>query len=654
MIFNRDCIHLFETYDIKLADSVLIKLEDAVRSKSELLVTIDASHYGFRNGNWVVYRHDTIRDDIPSFVMPPRPIIEKHSLKTSERFGTVIAADYKETKYYDMLSKNGLVDDLSTEEYMKMVKQDILPLQFRDRNFNGLGYVQVVGRIHNADGIKRILDKEFLTVSIGAIPRKLVCSECLQDQMDGLCEHYGSKSNKIFMLAESLEYEELSFVSKPADPFGRIVRIHDGIMDEVRIERETSVLGSSVDVMVMKDFFNTTEKTIVCVDNICTIINQEDSIMAKKDETKVTLSLSDEFGADKVATLVQGMSEVDGKLELTDELTDRQFALVQKTAEGLKRRFPLNDELNVRVGLTLIDEASDLTEAEKEKVIAGLHKTAKKLGVNLEDFVKAEVSADETAKDGEADTNLQDSTTEETGENSDSNTDGKTIESLLDELEAFVKTDSVKQGIEQKLEDASKADKSDAESPITRLFTVLKSLALDFRYAGAALEGSINSYLVERGQEAVKKGHKDEVEAEVSELKDQIKELEEDITLLDEQNRDLNYQLRVTLVDEIIASRDALGLIEDSVDAEREKFSKFNYDALVTQVNDYRKMKVILKDTTVNNNVAIKTIADPTLADSVENPNIDALQDGQLEDSEGKKELSFKEQVALVKACFRR
>ena len=465
----------------------------------------------------------------------------------------------------------------------------------------------------------------------GAIPKKLICSECFQDQTDGLCEHYGSKSNKIFMLAESLEYEELSFVSKPADPFGKIVRIHDGIMEEIKIDRETNVLDCDVDVMVMKDFFDSTEKTIVCVDNICTIINQEDSIMARKADEKVTsVALADEFGADKVQPLVQGMSEVAGKLELTDELTDRQFALVQKTEDGLKRRFPLHDELNVRVGLTLFDSAMDLTDSEKEKVRTALEKTAKKLGVNLEDFVKEQ--EEEETKDA--------SITE-------------LLDAAISELETLCKDEATKAALEKRLEDAEATEEKKIEDPITRLFGVLQSLAMDFRYAGAALEGSITSYLTERGKAAIAKDHKDEIEAEITSLKDQVKELEEDVTLLDEQNRDLNYQIRATLVDEIISSRESLGILEDSKEAEKEKFSKFNYDALVTQVNDYRHMKVKLKDSTVNNKVDIKTIADPTLADSVETPNVDQLQDGQPEDG-GKKELSFKEQVALVKACFRR
>lgn len=650
MIFNRDMIYLSESYNIKLTDNVLIKLEDAVRAKKDLLVTIDASHYGFRNGNWTTYRHDTVKHDIPSFVAPrPKPIIEQHRPDSSEQFGSVIAADYKLTKFHDQIVGHRSLDGCSSEEYMDFMRDDVLPVQYSNPEYNGLAYVEVVGKINHQDGIKKVLNREFLTVSIGAVPRRLVCSECLKDQVQGICSHYGSKSNRVFMLAESLEYEELSFVRKPADRFGRITRIHDGIMKETVFETDDTPRTTSVDVMQLQDFFKETEgKTIVCMNNICSVINnKEDEGMAKKsDETKISVSLADEFTPDAVTTLIDTMAGVEGALELADDLTDRQFAIVQKTDDGLKRRFPLCDELNVRVGLSLLDQASDLTDIEREKVKTNLEKSAKKLNIDLADFVKAEVTEEPVVAEVLADTEEAPAVVAPSKEEAINTL----IDALAGELKAFEFPEVEEITLEDKEKAVKLAEKAEVENPITRLFSVLKGLAIDFKYAGAMLEGQINSYLMDAGKTAVAKGHCDSLEATATELQDQVKELEDEVTQLDTTNRELNYQIRGTLIDEVVASRDALGLIEDSVETEKTKLGKLNYEALVVMVSDCRKLKVKLNDTAVNNKVEIKTVQDPTLTDSASETEA-MLTDEQHEEE---KPLSFEAKVRLMKSLLRK
>src|ERR1035437_5754766 len=136
MVFNRDMIYLSESHNIRLSDSVLVKLEDAVRQKKDLLVTIAASHLGYRNGNWTTYRHDTVRHDIASFVAPnPKPIIEQHRPDSSDKFGVVIAADYKLTPFHDMLVKGRDIETYSSEEYINFVKDEVLPYQFANPQY---------------------------------------------------------------------------------------------------------------------------------------------------------------------------------------------------------------------------------------------------------------------------------------------------------------------------------------------------------------------------------------------------------------------------------------------------------------------------------------------------------------------------------------
>ncbi len=674
MVFNKDSIKFYETFNIKLSDSVLVKLEDSIRNKKEMLITIDASHYGFRNGNGTIYRHDTVQNDIHSFVSPkPRPIIQQHRPDTSEKFGRIIAADYKLTDYYDILAKDHVLEGLSTEEYITLCKDVLLPFQRKTPGFNGLGYVQVVGKLDSPRAIQKVLDGEFLTVSIGAKPIKLVCSECLTDQMDDICKHFANKTNDIFMLSESLRYEELSFVQKPADPYGKITMIHDGLVEEYKTEREDSCLNANVDVVDIQDFFSqvNSAKKIVCVDNICTIINQEEKVMRGKKKEGVavtTVALCDEFSADQLSSikLTSGEALTADALKLSDSeaIADRSFAVVQKTAEGLKRRFPLTDALQVEASLRLIDQAIDLTDSEKEKAVASLEKAAKKFNVIIQDEVVDTDIADSDADDDttdDTDTTLTDDVGAD--DSTDATTDvvdePKTIETLCDELKAMIEAFEVPVALtdeeEAALTDAEKAEKVQKPNPVAVLFSMVATLGRDLKWAGDMLEGSIISYLTELGKETVAKGTKDELESKVSAMTDELAEAIEEIDLLDEQNRDLNFQLRTDRIDELVAAKIALGLVDsETEDGERAKLIKLPYNVLCDQVTDYRKLKNTIKDSSVNNTLDIKSIPDPTLTDA----DSDIDDQGDLKDvinlSDAEKVvMSLEDKVMLFKSLFK-
>lgn len=610
MVINKDSFMLYEQYNITIPESTLIKLEDGVRNNKEMLLTIAASHYGFRNGNWTVYRHDTVKHDINTYVAPkPKPIIQQHRPKESEVFGHVIAADYKLTSFYDEFSKHHKLEKLTTDEYIELMDDIILPYQKANPNFDGLAYLELVGKLTHQAGIKKVLDKEFLTVSIGAMPNKLICSVCGADQTKKMCKHYGRKDNNTFMLAESLDYKELSFVNKPADPFGRIVRIHDGI-ESINDFSIDTVNKATLDAMPLKDFFELTDgKTIICVDNICTIINREESGMKK------TISYEQEFGK---AALDAKVAELGDNIQLQDseieDLTDRQFAIVQKDAEGTKRRFPLNDEVNVQLAMHFLCDAEDLSPTEREKADASISKAAKKMGIDFALRVKDvsdsndqgdDQSNGDQSQDNDGDANLQDTV------------EDKELKDLCDKLIEKLKVYGEEfYGEEGELKDAEKAPEK--PSPLSVMFSILSSFASEVRYAGNMLGSSIDSYLQQLGKEAVDKSTKDSMQDEQSKLQDSVKELEEEVQLLTDQNMELNRQLRTSFVEEIIAHKTALGILADEETIDNTQYSKVPYESLKIILSDYRNMRVKLADSTVNNTTSIKTITDPTqVADSL-------------------------------------
>jgi cell division protein FtsB len=614
MVINKDSLLLYEQYNISIPESTLIKLEDGIRKNKEMLLTIAASHYGFRNRNWTIYRHDTIKDDITTYVAPkPKPIIQQHRPKDSQVFGHVIAADYKLTSFYNDFAKNHKLEGLTTDEYIELMEDTILPYQRSNPNFDGLAYLELVGKLTDKVGIQKVLDREFLTVSIGAAPNKLVCSVCGQDQTVKMCSHYGKRNNDIFMLAESLDYKELSFVSKPADPFGKIIRIHDEQEFEQRFELEDSAMGAILDAIPLKDFFEMTDKTIVCVDNICTIINREE------EEMKKSISYLSEFGTEVISAKVK---ELGDEVVLSDadlgELSDRQFAIIQKCEDGtVNRRFPLNDEVNVMLAMHLLCDASDLSPTEMEKAKASITKSAKKLGIECD--IKDKVVSDTEDSSVQSEDQTQD--VKDDAAQSCEDEMKELCNKIVDKIKAY--------GEEYFTEDGALKDAESKEpekpSPLAVLFSIISSFAYEVKYAGSMLEGSINSYLNELGKESIKKTVKDALEEDSKRLQDSVKELEEEIQLLTDQNMTLNRQLRDHFIDEILAHKSALGTISDGETKENSQYSKLSYEALNVILNDFRSMRIKIADSTVNNKASITKVQDPTqIVDSVVEPNVEA------------------------------
>lgn len=618
MVFNKDSLMMYEQFNISIPESTKIKLEDSIRNNKEMLITIAASHYGYRNRNWTVYRHDTVRQDISTFVAPkPRPIIQQHRPKDSDVFGHIIAADYHLTDYYSDIAKSHKVEKLSTDGYIKLMKDVILPAQNTNPSFDGLAYLELVGRLTNKDGIRKVLDGDFLRVSIGASPNRLICSECGADQVKKICKHFGNKSNNVFMLAESLNYRELSFVDKPADPFGKITRIHDEEIEDSIFESGTDARIAIIDTIPLKDFFELTDKDIVCMDNICTIINRKDEIM----KIKKTVGYSEEFGSDKVTSY---LSSINSTLTLDDQdqtdIPDRSFAIVQKDNDGIKRRFPLTDEVNVQLAMGMLCDAEDLSPTELEKATVSIEKAAKKLNLDFALRLKDEEDTgakDDTSDDESSDeSNTDESNTDVTDSETDDTPDEVTelCSKLVDSIKAYIETTVNEDGT---LKDAD--GESEKPSPLSVLFSILSSFANEVKYAGGMLEAQISSYLQELGKEAVAKGTKDSCDEAVAEAKDSLTDLEEEVALLSNQNMELNRQLRDHFVEEIIAHKTAIGTLEDGETPTNSKYAKLGYESLKIILNDFRNMRIKMADSTVNNSVQIAKINDPTqIADSTD------------------------------------
>ena len=411
------------------------------------------------------------------------------------------------------------------------------------------------------------------------------------------------------MLAEELEYEELSFVKRPADKFGKVKFIHDN--EEQEYEQEYIQMEADVDIILAKDFFKLADgKKIICMDNICKVINQPEGKMNKKKEGQKTINVSyvDEFNAEELKGVKLTDSEDESNLEeilkLSDEvmgeLTNRDFAIIQKTSDGVKRRFPIHTAENIKAAVQLINIASDITESEKEKAISSIGRVAKKAGIEFK-ITDEEVTTDPIVPETEEVTvdPVVETETDPVVE-TEVVVEEKTIEALCDELKVFLEA-----------VDETKLQDDDKKNPLGEIFNMLVSFAGNLKWAGECLNNHVGGYLTDCGKEAIEKGIFDSLTTEVTVLKDSMVEREEEIALLEDQNMELNYTMRSSLVDEIIEYKTTLTLIDAKNTSEKEELIRLPYDALVKQKNEFKQ----LVSKTVNNTVTkeITSIKDPTL-----------------------------------------
>jgi len=180
-----------------LRDSLIAGLKDIKDSRGlvpALEVTLDATHGGYVNRNYAMYKPDGQRNSSKSFFTPyPKPILTEHDDEKSP-VGRVIDAEF-------------------------------VPLAEPDET-KPKSKIRIKGLITDSDAIQKVLDGRYMTVSISGRPKTpptcSICNEkagmfgCKEDHIRGQV-YDGKVCHLIF---DELEYSEVSFVNKPADQSG--------------------------------------------------------------------------------------------------------------------------------------------------------------------------------------------------------------------------------------------------------------------------------------------------------------------------------------------------------------------------------------------------------------------------------------------------
>lgn len=198
---------------------------------SSLLVRLEATHSGIVNGNARFYRPDRMQASSHVWTMPGRPlkpVLVRHD-EQSDPLGRVIQAKYvdlsykyadeypiiKDTIFYNTDAKKRV----NLYDSVDWIVDHLMPLD----DYRGLGYIELGAKITHPDAIRKVLNDEYLTVSVGFETDQAICSICHTDwAVDDRCEHkMGTKVDKKlgYLIAGNFDYHEVSFINFPADPF---------------------------------------------------------------------------------------------------------------------------------------------------------------------------------------------------------------------------------------------------------------------------------------------------------------------------------------------------------------------------------------------------------------------------------------------------
>lgn len=165
--------------------------------------------------------------------LPSKPVLVNHDGKSCP-LGRVLKARYvdlswqysgrfpqlRDTVFYAedarRRKKKNLYDsvDLVVDELGKI------------EDYRGLGFISLGLKITEPEAIRRVQNDEFLTVSVSFQTDAGICSVCHTDwAVDDRCEHRLGEvvdGKPMFLITGRHDYQEVSFVNFPADPFAAV------------------------------------------------------------------------------------------------------------------------------------------------------------------------------------------------------------------------------------------------------------------------------------------------------------------------------------------------------------------------------------------------------------------------------------------------
>jgi len=251
------------TAEVMIEEASNIKDSDSI--PKVIYPRIEATHAGLTK-NKTYYQEEKLKGNpkkksgVFSFINPYRKPVLTHHDHFGEPIGRVVNAEYSTS------TKAGRPGIIITTE------------------------------ITDPEGIQKVLDKRYHTVSIGGETDSCTCSICGQDIInDGWCEHQKGKTydnKECYWIIGDMWYYEVSFVNVPADPDAQVVDvgidvIADSAIPPMATSMEDAMIAKGVKIEAIHEKVNQLYKE---GKSIIDITEQWEQIFEdKEEETKYNL-----------------------------------------------------------------------------------------------------------------------------------------------------------------------------------------------------------------------------------------------------------------------------------------------------------------------------------------------------------------------------
>ena len=385
------------TFKVRDAENkkYLFECQDAKsESGHSLLVTVASSHAGRINGNFKFYRPDRMQDSVHTWKGvggTQRPVLMHHD-SGSDSLGRVAKARYVDLSYKFVGSKPEVKNTLFYDSKKKMdlyksVNWIVDNLHGVD-DYSGLGFIELGLNITNPDAIGKIQRGEYATVSVGFTTNQAICSACHTDwSQDDKCEHRPGDmvdGRRMFLIAGDFDYEEVSFVNFPADPYAKVLNKQDAVSVSDSVANRAFFMGLNIEDQVKLRVMMSDALVIHgFAEDIRPASNGEDSMDLEKIQASVKDStLTKETAVELLSTLEAFKSEDAKEVKTAKRSLTTLKALIRKNGWADSEGVTV-DSVNAKIA-NLAEHLKTFTdEKEKADYIAALEAEASAFGIDF-------------------------------------------------------------------------------------------------------------------------------------------------------------------------------------------------------------------------------------------------------------------------------
>ncbi len=371
---------------IQLKDSEISQIRDSAKSGKvkSIRVRIEATHSGKVNKNFWFYTPVGMKDGAESFTKPyPKPVTVDHG--SGDPIGRVTDSTYVR---YDIETDIQDSSPVTNGKFIDKVNKWVNSTVYKDTLYKGLGHISLVAEITDTDAISKILDKRYLTVSIGGNSDHAYCSVCGVDKKAEACDHYRGEvydEQRCFFISGTMNFDHISYVASPADENALSEVLDSADMATLEILDYEIEKGSNNMKINIQDLKKKLETYALFADYMKSIgLDQYISDTSNESAKELNFAFSDEKVLpmfDK-AHAVASMQFVQEFLEDSEDKIQIIALLSDKINEYFEKEITLEDaiaELAKKVelpgavkGVSLADFKLELPEAEVNKIVDAL------------------------------------------------------------------------------------------------------------------------------------------------------------------------------------------------------------------------------------------------------------------------------------------